>query len=319
MEYMSYHILHITKQGSYISIDKGLLFCEIKATNECYKIAIDDIKAVVICTPAVSFSNNAIATLLKNDVVIQHCDRNFQPIGWSTPLARIVKTKVFNNQIKQNEEFEIKLWKKIVKQKALNQAKVLDLIGCDTHNLYNLINKPLMNEANIAKQYWRDYFFYLSEPMKREHQNAQTFENTCLNYGYAILKTIIYRSILVHGLLPNLGIHHKGNFKTTPLVYDLTEPFRAFVDYYLYKFSQNYPDEFENEEIQEWIKFIPNCLKDYRIEHKEHSYKIVDIIDIYIEEIASAFSSFDCSKIFLPKIEEQYLYKDTHKNREYEE
>ena len=99
MECMSYHILHITKQGSYISIDKGLLFCEIKATGECYKIAISDIKAVVVCTPAVSFSNNAIATLLKNDVIIQHCDRNFQPIGWSTPLARIVKTKVFNNQI----------------------------------------------------------------------------------------------------------------------------------------------------------------------------------------------------------------------------
>ena len=261
---MSYHILHITKQGSYISIDKGLLFCKIKDTDEVYKLPIDDIKAVIVCTPAVSFSNNAIASLLKNNVVIQHCDRAFQPVGWSVPLDRIVKTKVFNNQISQNEEFETKLWKKIVKQKALNQAYALDLMGCETHNLYNLINKPLMNEANIAKQYWQDYFFYLSEPMKREHQNAQSFENACLNYGYAIIKTLIYRSILIHGLLPNLGIHHKGNYKTTPLVYDLTEPFRAFIDIYLFYFSQNYPLEFESEEIQEWIKFIPNCLKDNR-------------------------------------------------------
>ncbi len=316
---MSYHILHITKQGSYISIDKGILFCEIKKTNEIYKLPINDIKAIIVCTPAVSFSNNAIAALLKNNVVIQHCDRTFQPIGWSVPLARIVKTKVFKNQIIQNEEFTIKLWKKIVKQKALNQAMVLDLMGCDTHNLYNLINKPLMNEANIAKKYWQDYFFYLSEPMKREHQNAQSFENACLNYGYAILKTIIYRSILVHGLLPNLGIHHTSNYKTTPLVYDLTEPFRAFIDLYLYYFSKNYSIEFENEEIQEWIKFIPNCLKDYRIKHKNYSYKIIDIIDIYIEEIANSFSLFDCSEIFLPNIKEQYLHKDTQKNREYEE
>ena len=316
---MSYHILHITKQGSYISIDKGILFCEIKKTNEIYKLPINDIKAIIVCTPAVSFSNNAIAALLKNNVVIQHCDRTFQPIGWSVPLARIVKTKVFKNQIIQNEEFTTKLWKKIVKQKALNQAMVLDLMGCDTHNLYNLINKPLMNEANIAKKYWQDYFFYLSEPMKREHQNAQSFENACLNYGYAILKTIIYRSILVHGLLPNLGIHHTSNYKTTPLVYDLTEPFRAFIDLYLYYFSKNYSIEFENEEIQEWIKFIPNCLKDYRIKHKNYSYKIIDIIDIYIEEIANSFSLFDCSEIFLPNIKEQYLHKDTQKNREYEE
>lgn len=316
---MSYHILHITKAGSYISIDKGLIFCEIKSTGECYKLAIDDIKAVIVCTPAVSFSNNAIAALLKNNVVIQHCDRAFQPIGWSVPLSRIVKTKVFKNQIEQNEEFTINLWKKIVKQKALNQAAVLDILGCDSHNLYNLINKPLMNEANIAKQYWRDYFFFLSEPMKREHKNAQSFENACLNYGYAILKTIIYRSILIHGLLPNLGIHHTGNYKTTPLVYDLTEPFRAFIDLYLYYFSKNYPEEFENEEIQEWIKFIPNCLKNYRIKYKENSYRIVDIIDIYIEEIAGSFSKLDSSKIFLPNIKEQYLYKDTQKNREYEE
>ncbi len=316
---MSYHILHITKQGSYISIDKGILFCEIKKTNEIYKLPINDIKAIIVCTPAVSFSNNAIAALLKNNVVIQHCDRTFQPIGWSVPLARIVKTKVFKNQISQNEEFTTKLWKKIVKQKAFNQAMVLDFMGCDTHNLYNLINKPLMNEANIAKKYWQDYFFYLSEPMKREHQNAQSFENACLNYGYAILKTIIYRSILVHGLLPNLGIHHTSNYKTTPLVYDLTEPFRAFIDLYLYYFSKNYSIEFENEEIQEWIKFIPNCLKDYRIKHKNYSYKIIDIIDIYIEEIANSFSLFDCSEIFLPNIKEQYLHKDTQKNREYEE
>jgi len=316
---MSYHILHLTKPGSYISIDKGLLFCQIKSTDECYKIAVDDIKAVIVCTPAVSFSNNAIAALLKNNVVIQHCDRTFKPVGWSVPLARIVKTKVFRNQIQQNEEFTTSLWKKIVKQKALNQAAVLDIIGCDSHNLYNLINKPLMNEANIAKQYWKDYFFFLSEPMNREHKNAQSFENACLNYGYAVLKTIIYRSILIHGLLPNLGIHHKGNYKTTPLVYDLTEPYRAFIDLYLYYFSKNYPAEFENEEIQEWIKFIPNCLKNYRIKYKENSYKIIDIIDIYIEEIANSFSLFDSSKIFLPDIKEQYLYKDTQKNREYEE
>jgi CRISP-associated protein Cas1 len=316
---MSYHILHITKNGSYISIDKGLLFCEIKSTGEIYKLPIADIKAVVVCTPAVAFSNSAIAVLLKNDVVIQHCDRNFQPVGWSVPFARTVKTNVFKNQIAQNETFTTNLWKQIVKQKALNQAKVLDLMGCKNHNLYNLINKPLMNEANIAKQYWHNYFFFLSEPMKREHQNAQSFENVCLNYGYAVLKTIIYRSVLIHGLLPNLGIHHTSNYKTTPLVYDLAEPFRAFIDIYLYNFSRNYPEEFENEEIQEWIKFLPNCLKDYRIKYKNYSYKIIDLIDIYIEEIVSAFINYDSSKILLPDINEQYLYKDKHKNREYEE
>ena len=316
---MSYHIVHVTKAGSYISIDKGLLFCEVKSEQEQHKLPLDDIKAVIICTPAVSFSNNAIAALLKRNVVIQHCDRMFQPIGWSVPLARIIKTKVFKNQIMQNEEFTQKLWKKIVRQKVLNQAKVLDLIGCDTVHLYNLINKPLLNEANIAKQYWHDYFFCLKEPMKREHKNAQNFENACLNYGYAVLKTIIYRSILIHGLLPNLGIHHTSNYKTTPLVYDLTEPFRAFIDLYLYYFSKDCQDEFENKDIKEWSKYISKCLKDYRIVYKDNSYKIIDLIDIYVEKIADSFNQFDETSAYMPDISEQYLYKDKQQNREYEE
>lgn len=319
---MSYHLLHITKPGSYISIDKGLLFCKIKETNEIFKLAIDDIKAVIVCTPAVSFSNNAIAALLEHNAVILHCNRAFQPAGWSVPISHIGNTRVFKNQIAQNNDFTNKLWKKIVRQKALNQAAVLDTAGFNTHNLYNLINRPLMNEANIAKQYWRNYFSILSaedENIKREHKNAESFENACLNYGYAVIKTLIYRSILAHGLLPNLGIHHQGNYKTVPLVYDLTEPFRGFIDLYLYYFSKNYPDEFECEEIQEWIKYIPSCLKDYRLKYKGSSYKIIDIIDIYIEEIAGAFMRFDCSNIFLPELKEQYLYKDKQKNREYEE
>ncbi len=310
MDYMSYHIIHITKPKSHISIDKGLLFCEVKDSDEIYKLPISDIKAVIICNPAVSFTNCAIAQLLNNNVVILHCDRKFQPIGWSAPLDRIVNTKVFNNQIKQNEKFEIELWRKIVKQKALNQACTLDLMGCDTHNLYNLIDKPLMNEANIAKQYWKNYFFYLSEPTKREYKCAQNFENACLNYGYAVVKTLIYRSILIHGLIPSLGIQHKASYKTTPLVYDLVEPFRAFVDLYLYYFSKNYELDFENEEVGEWIKYIPNCLVNYRLKYKNISYKIIDIIDIYIEKIAEAFSNFDCSNIFLSDLKEQFLDKN---------
>ena len=43
------------------------------------------------------------------------------------------------------------LWKQILKSKVSNQAKNLDLMGITGHNLYKLINRPLMNEANIAK------------------------------------------------------------------------------------------------------------------------------------------------------------------------
>ncbi len=315
---MSYHILHITTPNCYLSVDRGLLFCKLD-NGETNMIALADLKAIIVVTHGVSFSNHCLAKLLENNVVILHCDNHYQPTGWSLPLERIVRTKVFYNQIARNEEFENLLWKSILRCKVLNQANNLDLMGDNDHNLFKLINRPLMSEANIARQYWEHYFSEIGNPQKREHQWAETFENGCLNYGYAIIKTLIYRSIIVHGMIASLGVHHLGKYKSTPLVYDLMEPYRPFVDYYFYKFSQDFADEYDSKDFKAWSHFIANCIRNYRLKINETSYKLVDTIDIYIEKITDAYIKFDCSNIFLPKIEEQYLYIDKQRNREYEE
>ena len=315
---MSYHILHISTPDSKLSVDKGILFCETPI-GEYKKIALQDIKAVIILARGIVFDNHCLAKLLENDVIILHCNSKYQPTGWSLPLERIVRPKAFNNQIAQNKKFENDLWKQIVKSKVLNQAMLLDLVEVKEHNLYNLINKSLMSEANIAKQYWQHYFTQLGTPMKREHFNAQTFPNICLNYGYAIIKTLIYRSIIVHGLIASLGIHHIGKYKSTPLVYDLMEPFRPFVDYYLYKFSTERKQDFHNENFKSWCKYTANSIKNYRLEINGISYKIIDAIDIYIEKIIDAYIKFNSSDIFLPELQKQYLHIDKHRNREYEE
>ena len=314
---MSYHILHITTPNCRIHVDRGFLFCEFK-NGENNKIPIDDIKIIVVATQGVAFSNASLAKLLENDIVILHCNNSYKPIGWSAPLDRIVREKAFKNQIAQNKKFENDLWKKLVKQKAQNQADNLSKMGCH-HDLQRLIDKPLMSEANIAKQYWQHYFSTLGNPMKREHKNAETFENGCLNYGYAVFSTLLYRSVLVHGLIPQLGVHHVEKYKSVPLVYDLLEPYRAFVDFYFYEFTREKDDDYEFEEYKEWFKYFANCLKNYRIKIQDRSFKIVDSIEIYIETVVNSYIKYDLNLVFLPKIEEQYLYVSKHKNREYEE
>ena len=317
MHAMSYHVLHITTPNSKLSVNSGLLFC--KCGEDTKKIALADVKAIVVATFGVYFSNNCLAKLLENDVVILHCNEKYQPTGWSLPLERIVRKKIFFNQISQNGEFEIKLWRKILQCKVTNQAKNLDLIGCKEHNLYKLIDKPLMSEANIAKYYWQNYFVQLGRPLAREHMNAATFENACLNYGYAIIKILIYRSVIVHGMLAGLGIHHIGKYKSTPLVYDLMEVYRPFVDYYLYRFVKTNSESFVEEDFKEWAKFVAESIKKYRIEIGGISYKIVDSIDIFVEKIADAYLNFDSTNVFLPELDKQYLYLDKHRNRENEE
>jgi len=56
------------------------------------------------------------------------------------------------------------------------------------------------------------------------------FPNNLLNYGYAILRAIIARSLVASGLLPTLGIHHHNRYNAYCLADDIMEPYRPVVD-----------------------------------------------------------------------------------------
>lgn len=315
---MTYHILHITTPNVMLYCDKGFLFCKYDDESE-NKIALDDLRALIIATHQVAFTNSCLARLLEKDVIILHCNNHYKPMGWSVGLDRVVRTKAFYNQIQQNEKFESELWKRILKQKVLNQAANLTQMDLNNENILRLINRPLMNEANIAKQYWQQYFTKLETPQTREHKNAESFENICLNYGYVVLSTLIYRSVLIHGLLPSLGIHHEERYNSIPLIYDLVEPFRAFVDNYLYRFKVDNGGDFKRKDLKSWNKYCAFCLKNYRLTANERSYKLIDYVDIYVETLVNSFINFNSAMLILPELEKQYLHIDKHRNREYEE
>jgi len=51
-----------------------------------------------------------------------------------------------------------------------------------------------------------------------------------LNYGYAILRAIVARSLVASGLLPTLGIFHRNQYNAYCLADDVMEPYRPYVD-----------------------------------------------------------------------------------------
>ena len=297
---MSFHILHLTTSNISLYCEKGFLFCRFEDGHE-NKLPIDDLRAIIVATHQVTFTNSCLARLLENNIVILHCNDKYKPTGWSAGLDRVVRTKAFYNQIKQDEDLYNKLWKKLLRAKINNQSANLDNIGCQNHNLEKLINKPLANEANIAKQYWNKYFEILDVAITREHKNAETFENACLNYGYAVISTLIYRSVLIHGLCPNLGIHHKEKYDSIPLIYDLVEPFRAVIDFYLYKFIKN--DDIEHNH-KEWCRYLADCMQSYRLKYKGKNFKIIDYVDLYIETLTRAFIQLNADELITPNIQE---------------
>ena len=64
---------------------------------------------------------------------------------------------------------------------------------------------------------------------RREPQDGQPL-NALLNYGYAVLLSSVLQNLFAVGLDPTFGIGHMSRERSTPLAYDLMEPFRPCVD-----------------------------------------------------------------------------------------
>ena len=55
-------------------------------------------------------------------------------------------------------------------------------------------------------------------------------QNRLLNYGYAVLRAAVGRSVCGAGLHPSIGLHHHGRNNPWSLADDLMEPYRPLVD-----------------------------------------------------------------------------------------
>ena len=83
---------------------------------------------------------------------------------------------------------------------------------------------------------------------------CNNIRNDALNYGYAILRSIIANSLTCKGFILHQGIHHFNQLNQFNLADDIIEPFRALVDIEVYRM-------FEEKNLTDSIN--PNLEKVY--------------------------------------------------------
>ena len=124
------------------------------------------------------------------------------------------------------------LWQQTIKTKIENQAAVLkECSGAEVKCMYawasDVKSGDTSNlEARAAAYYWKNLFWI--EGFTRDREGIPP--NNLLNYGYAILRAVVARSLVASGLLPTLGIHHHNRYNAYCLADDIMEPYRPYVD-----------------------------------------------------------------------------------------
>jgi CRISPR-associated protein Cas1 len=232
-------IVEIASEGRYLSVDRG--FLSVAYAGEVVgRVQLDDIAALICNAHGLSYSNSLLVALANRGVPIVLCGDNHSPAGvvWSTDTHHIQSGRL-DLQVGASKGRRNQIWKQIVQSKLQMQAASLRLCGKPHAPLTGLVRKVQSGDkGNIEGQGARAYWSLLFGAAFRRNRD-QPGVNALLNYGYAILRSIVARRAMGCGLTPGIGLHHRNAGNPMRLVDDLMEPFRPVVDVVVWRLLQD--------------------------------------------------------------------------------
>lgn len=204
----------------------------LKKGDEVHSIPVEDLGLLVLSHPAISYTHQLLYELLGENVAVLFCNRQHMPEGLLLPFEdnQLYQARL-KKQTNATKPLKKRLWQQVVRAKIGAQAKVLTTKHGNDGGLIPLIKKvhsgdPKNVEARAARAYWKQLF--QNEDFRRNTDGKDI--NALLNYGYAVMRAAVARSITAAGLHPSIGIHHKSQYNAYCLADDMMEPMRPFVD-----------------------------------------------------------------------------------------
>lgn len=206
---------------------------------------IEDIGVVVLDNQRITITTGAMEALLANNCAIITCDQRSMPVGLMLPLSgNTTQSERFRDQIDASLPLKKQLWQQTIQAKITNQASVLATcrkaeVGCLRAWAKDVRSGDPDNfEGRAAAYYWRYLFGLHIDGFTRDREGLPP--NNALNYGYAILRAIVARALVSSGMLPTLGIHHHNRYNAYCLADDIMEPYRPYVDEYVFQLTQKH-------------------------------------------------------------------------------
>ena len=225
-------------------------------------IPIEDIGVVILDNKQITITHGLMEKLLENNCALITCDSSRMPVGLMLPLSgNTIQTERFKDQIDASVPLKKQLWQQTVQAKIENQAHALhSLTGAVVKNMRAWAadvksGDPDNYEARAAVYYWNNFFPDI-KGFTRGREGVPP--NNLLNYGYAVLRAVVARSLVGSGLLPTLGIFHRNKYNAYCLADDIMEPYRPFVDKLVFEIVENGVDISElSQDIKVRLLNIP--------------------------------------------------------------
>ncbi len=221
---------------AYLSLRDQQLVADITGNEKKQVTApVEDIGVVLLDSYQITITHQLLNSLLANNTAVITCNEKHMPYGLLLPLeGNTLQSERFKEQMEASVPLKKQLWQQTVQAKIANQRWLLQARGIDVEPMrYFEANvrsgDPDNYEGRAAAYYWKNLFDGLTDDAFIRGRYEEE-PNNLLNYGYAVLRAIVARSLVASGLLPTLGIHHHNKYNAFCLADDMMESYRPFVD-----------------------------------------------------------------------------------------
>lgn len=250
------------------------------------KIPLEDINSILIENQSVTISAYMLQKFADLGIALYVCDEKHVPNAVLLPIVKHSRHyKLLKCQIEAGKPFQKRLWQQVVMQKIMNQSLCLELTGSEGAAELRKMCKEVQSgdrthvEAKAASFYFRKLYG------PKFTRGDDHIINASLNYGYAIVRGMIARSLVCYGLEPSLGIFHRSELNSYNLADDFIEPFRPIVDLYVSsKFDISQTTNALTPEIKRGLFGIVN----YEMQVKGEKRILSNCIDSLVASYSSA-------------------------------
>lgn len=231
---MSDHRILLIENPATLSVDLGRLRIRRDGYPDSF-ILPSDIAVLCLHHHTIQISVHALRALAEAGAGVVVTDTTHHPCAWLLPtvgngdLVRRLRQQIALDSHSSKGE----LWQAIVQARLRTQAANLRALSRKgALRLERLVKDVLPGDSGKCEgQGARHYWAHLFEPdFKREKQGAEDAINARLNFGYAVLRSMVARSLVMAGLNPALGLGHCSTENPFNLADDFIEPYRFVVE-----------------------------------------------------------------------------------------
>ena len=263
---MSYHIVSIDAANCSLSCRDGQLTCKTAEGEK--KLPLEDVASIIITSFSSSIHSNLFLEAAKHGVALIICE-SFKPVSLVLPANRSTDTILSRAMLNLTPRAKGHLWQKTIDAKCQNQLALAEHVAPQDESLPSLretaLGKKPYKEAICAKLFWQIFSRTLGDE-NFTRDRAKGGLNDFLNYGYAVLLSTVLQKLFGVGLDPTFGVAHVARERSTPLAYDLMEPFRPCVDWRVIQWVRQNPDRATwevSKEYRKWVSGFPLQQVDY--------------------------------------------------------